>query len=182
MSKGFTLIELIIVISIISLSVGTGYVTYARFSQANHLKKNSEDVGNLLTSAKQRAISRDMTPNTACTVFRGYEVRFTAPNTYQLRFICRPAAVDTFVVASPPYTLSARTVFRAISPNPLAVNAPFYAPFGCVDATFPDSVCRNNTATGTRSIQIQNQTTNQCTMITVNNVGAVRVGDPGVCI
>ena len=104
MLKGFTLIELLIVLSIISLSAGTGYVTYARYSQSNQLKKNSEDLGNLLTNAKQRAIRRDMSPNPGCTTFRGYEVQITAPNTYRLRFIFLPAAPETFVTASHVYT------------------------------------------------------------------------------
>lgn len=176
--KGFTLIEIIIVLSIISITAGAGYLRYTQTSQGTSLKKTTADLGNMLNQAKERTIRRDMTPNPGCTEFRGYDVLINTavtPQTYQVRFICRPAAADTFLAASPVYSLPARTVFVMTPP----LNVPFYSPFGCVDATFPDSNCSNTAAT--RTIQIRNQIINNCITITVNNLGVITEGDPVPC-
>lgn len=177
--KGFTILEIMIVLSILSITAGAGYMRYAQLSQSSTLKKNAEDLGSLLTSAKTRTIRRDMTPDLNCAEFGGYEVRFTA-TTFRLFYICRPGGVVTTLAASPLYTLPVRTVFSLVPPVP--ANAPFYEPYGCVDATWPNSNCANTTAgVGTRSIQIRNDIIDSCITINVNNLGGITVGNPVAC-
>lgn len=178
MKNGFTIIELIIVLAIISISASAGYVSYTRTFQSSTLKKDAQDFGNLLSIAKDRTIRRDMTPNTLCTEFGGYEVQFINTTSYQLRFICRPGGVNTYVSISPVYSLATNMVF-VLPP----ANAPFFEPYGCIDPTYPDSNCANTLPpNGIKTIKIQNQNlTNTCITVTVNNLGVITVGDPGVC-
>jgi prepilin-type N-terminal cleavage/methylation domain-containing protein len=177
MKKGFTIIELIIVLAIISISATAGYVSYTRTFQSSTLKKDAQDFGNLISIAKDRTIRLDMTPNTACTQFRGYDVLLstaTVPHTYQLRFICHVGAADVYTPILPQYTLTTTNFFGVAN----GTRVPFYEPYGCVDSTPPDADCVN----GSSTIKIQNPNiTNQCITVTVNNLGVITVGDPGVC-
>lgn len=172
MNKAFTLIELIIVLAIMSISTGAGYVTYIRSVQANTLKKDSEDFASVLTTARERAVRNDKSGNPACADLRGYDVLFstaTLPHRYQIRLRCA-GSPDTYTLLTPQYTLT-NTNFYGVA-NGSTVN--FFEPYGCLDPT-----C----STGASTIKIQSPNeTNKCIWITLNPLGVITVGDPGVCI
>ncbi len=173
MNRAFTLIEMLVVLAIIGITTGTGFVTYNRSTQEKSLVKDTEALGNLLSTAKELTIRRDISLNPTCATFRGYAVQITPPNSYSLQIICRPAAADiSTTIASYTYTMT-NNVFT----TPLTT-VPFYYPFGCLDNTYPNSNCADTTDTRTITIK---SLTNRCITTTVNNVGLVTTTDPGGC-
>lgn len=172
MNKAFTLIELLVVLLIIAITTGGGFITYNRSTAEKALAKDAEDLGNLLNLAKEWTIRRDISLNPGCTEFRGYAVQVISASSYGLRIVCRVAGADVST-AIPSYTYSiTNNVFVA----PF-VSVPFYYPFGCQDNTYPDSNCA---AGAPLTIKIQSLTS-RCITTTINNLGVVTTGSPGVC-
>lgn len=172
MNRAFTLIEMLVVLAIIGITTGAGFVTYNRSTQEKILVKDTEALGNLLSTAKELTIRRDISLNPTCAAFRGYDIQFTSTSSYRLRMICRAAGVDTFV----PITNYTYTIVNNIFVTPPA-SVPFYYPYGCLDSTYPNSNCA---AVITRTITIKSLT-NRCITTTVNNLGLVTTTDPVGC-
>lgn len=92
-NAGFTLLELIIVISIISLLSGSAFVYYNSFSSTKQLETESSSLANTLELARKRANSGDL--STSCSGdFLGYRVRINSLD-YQLKVHC--SASDSLV-------------------------------------------------------------------------------------
>lgn len=177
MNKAFTLIELVVVLAIISIFVGGGYITYNRSSQEKILVKDAEDLGSVLSLSKERAIRRDISPSASCTDFRGYDVLFNnaAQDSYNLRFICTISGTDTATTLNT-YILK-NTDFVIVPPR-----VPFFYPFGCIDTNYDANnlpICAN-ALLRTITLRSKNLST-RCVTLTVNNLGTITVGDPVDC-
>lgn len=83
---GLTLIELIVVISIIGLLVGIGVAQYNEFNKNQTLKQAALTLKNNLRAAQNKALSGEK-PATGCTVLDGYQVRFSSTS-YNFRAKC----------------------------------------------------------------------------------------------
>lgn len=72
-SKGFTLIELIVVFSVMAIISTVGIASFASYNNSQKLKNAALDMKTMLQQARSQASSQ-VKPN-ACGVFQGYEVR-----------------------------------------------------------------------------------------------------------
>lgn len=74
---GFTLIEILIAISIAMIAIGGGVVSYNTFNQRQIIKTNALEVKSLLRSAQSKALSGEKPVDIVCTVLNGYIVSVT---------------------------------------------------------------------------------------------------------
>lgn len=75
-SRGFTLIEMIIVIAIIAIALSIAVPNLNSFSQNTNLKEAARDISSDISLYKQRAVSEN----------RGYRINFSAlANTYTIQ-------------------------------------------------------------------------------------------------
>lgn len=89
---GFSLIELLVVVSITVLFLGTGIAQYNRFTVQTKLINEAKKLTDVLELAKKKALSADLIPTpgnpiTFCSNFTGYRVIVSA-GTYSLNFNC----------------------------------------------------------------------------------------------
>ncbi len=88
--KGYTLIELLIVIAIIALFSGLSLAYYNNYTDDRKLAGETKQLVDVLNLAYKKATAVDLTPNSLCSDFRGYVVTFpfTPSTTYSLNFNC----------------------------------------------------------------------------------------------
>jgi len=87
MKKSFTLIELLIVVSIIVIFSGLLLASYNNFTERKRLEAQGEKIIDILELAKKKSVSRDLSPNLNCLEFEGYSVSFVS-SSYDLIFHC----------------------------------------------------------------------------------------------
>jgi len=89
MNKGFTLIEIIIVIMIMTLVLGVSAVTYQGTTQEKRLDSDIQKIPDIVRKARDKTVNREIPPGITCTVFNGYSVFFDQPNSrVALRLRC----------------------------------------------------------------------------------------------
>lgn len=90
--RGFTLIELIVVVGIMSILSIIGIVNYIGFSRSQALNASVQDVALLVQQGKSYTASQVRQKTGSCTSinrpFGGYRVRITLPRTYRLEELC----------------------------------------------------------------------------------------------
>lgn len=135
--KGFTIIELIIVFTIISiLSVG-GFAAFVSYSQSQSLSGDRENIVTILNLAKANTTSQfKPTSSTKCQgTLEGYSVVFTTSGgnagTYQLYVRCsgnNPGSTPPREIKmnDNPYKLSNNTSFLTTGATPMNVSSVFY--------------------------------------------------------
>lgn len=89
--QGFTLIEVLIVVSLIILISGFSIAKYNDFNQINKLNKEAEQLYSVLYLARQKTISGDYS-NQSCLEFNGYQIKLINSQEYQLQLLC-PSAI-----------------------------------------------------------------------------------------
>ena len=85
-NKGFTLIELIVVIGIVSLFTGIFIARYNESANQLKLRNEAKKLVDTLELAKKKALTADLFDKN-CTDFRGYRVIIGSGN-YSLNFNC----------------------------------------------------------------------------------------------
>ncbi len=80
MNKGFSLLEVLVVITILLTVLGGGMISYSRFNTQRALAKDVDSFIDVLTISRQKTIDRDLDEMTNCTTFTGYRVR-VSPST-----------------------------------------------------------------------------------------------------
>jgi prepilin-type N-terminal cleavage/methylation domain-containing protein len=85
-SKGFTLIEILVVISITLIFLGMGLSRYNTFTEQVKLKSEAKKLIDVIELAKKKALSADL-QDRACTNFTGYRVTILT-SAYSLKFCC----------------------------------------------------------------------------------------------
>jgi len=99
--KGFTLIEVLIVVVVIASLAGLSIITFGNYSKSQTLNQAYGNFLNVLNTAKSRSISQDKPASIAkCaapgSVLNGYSVtlnKAATPNTYSLYVICSNTSV-----------------------------------------------------------------------------------------
>ena len=89
--KGFTLIEIIVVIAIVSILMSVGLAYYNKSNEEKELRSDTEKLSDILHLARQKAISGDQKDLPACTDFNGYQVEIIDSGSYRLVLCCNDA-------------------------------------------------------------------------------------------
>ena len=86
--QGFTLVELLIVVTILVTLLGVGLASFNSFNRRERLKQAALTLKSNLRFAQTKSISVEK-PDSGCTEFVGMTVRFTA-TTYAVSHTCTP--------------------------------------------------------------------------------------------
>jgi prepilin-type N-terminal cleavage/methylation domain-containing protein len=85
--KGFTFIEIIIAIGIMSVLGAIIFAGFNNYRQVQTLQTSSDEVATMLNLAKSRAQSQ-IKPSACAGDLNGYRVVIAAPKSYELRVSC----------------------------------------------------------------------------------------------
>lgn len=100
MKRGFTLVELLIVVSISVTILGMGIASFNRFNRRERLKQAAQTLKTNLRLIQTKSISA-MKPVSGCTTYIGIRLTFSA-DSYTARAECDPeglvGSTDTFVL------------------------------------------------------------------------------------
>lgn len=97
LSKGFTLIELILVVLLISIIVGLTLASYNSLTEERKLTKETEKFHDILELAKKKASTAENTES--CSNYSGYSVEIVNSYTYTLNILCSPVStVQTYSI------------------------------------------------------------------------------------
>ena len=117
-NKGFTLIELVFVFTIIGIITVVSFAAYNGFNKSQTLSTAVNDVIALFQAARSKAVSQ--VKPTACTnkTLQGYQVTLSiAASTYQLEVVC--GGTTTMLEKK---TLPSGVTFAASSPTQIRFN------------------------------------------------------------
>ncbi len=107
--KGFTLIELIVVFSIIALLTSVGIASYSSYNQSQSFQTSVAEVVSVINLAKSRSLTQVKPPQCGVQVLRGYQVSFTAGGSaYTLNVLC---GTNTYVLSNK--NLASQVTFAA---------------------------------------------------------------------
>lgn len=109
--RGFTMIELLVVITIITLLVGGGIAAFIEFNDRQTLQAAAKDVQSIFRTAQKRA--RSGAKPEGCDQLDGFSVRGQAGgNSYQLIAICTLPSGSTEIVTQS-YTFDPNVSFES---------------------------------------------------------------------
>lgn len=103
--KGFTMIELIVVFSVMAVLSTVGIASFVDYSRSQALQQATNDLVNVLNTAKSRAISQIKPSVAACNTgtLTGYRVIINDPsiNKYTLYAVCSGSLVSPLTTSLP---------------------------------------------------------------------------------
>ena len=107
-SKGFTLIEILVVTTITLIFLGVGLVQYNTYTEQAKLKNEGKKLVDVLELAKKKALSADLQDKN-CINFTGYRVTISPPSTYSFKFCCAPTCtvVQSYTIPTSNITITA---------------------------------------------------------------------------
>jgi len=155
-SVGYTLIEILIVVSIIVLFTGLSLAYYRGFDEQRKLDAETKQLIDILNLAEKKSVAADLSPlglNPSCSDFRGYWVSLTGTS-YSLKLNC--AGVDTLIQT---YTLGSGMTLLVSDAT-------------VTDILFKPLYSGTNLSTPI-SVTLTNSSNNKCTKIQINPVGTV---------
>ena len=151
MKKAFTLIELIIILSLIMIFSTLSLAAYNNYNEQVKLKTEAKKLAQVIDLAKKKAYSSDLYQ--ACSNFLGYQVTVGAAS-YSLRFNCG-GSYQTVQGYSFDGKVSVVSGIGSLNFPPLGLN----------------------TNITINSIRLKNSMTNQCLDISVSPIGVVEVNE-----
>jgi len=151
-SKGFTLVELIVVFSVVAIITSAGLASFAAYGNQQSLQIAGADVLSFLQTARSRAISQIKPSSCAAATLDSYDVTFTVPGSdYALNAVCDGAE---FPIGTK--TLPSKLQFKSGSDTKIS--------FQVLDGT-----ANNSTVT------IINRSGGISKVITVDNIGNIKI-------
>ncbi len=149
--KGFTLIEFLVVISIMAIFTGIGLAQYNTYTEQLKLKNEAKKLVDVLELAKKKSMSADLVGS--CDDFTGYRLTISS-DSYSLSFGCA-------------------SVYSLVQNYNLSTNVT--AIIGTGDFNFPPLMANPNfTIT---SIQIKNSSISKCVTISISSIGLVELDE-----
>jgi prepilin-type N-terminal cleavage/methylation domain-containing protein len=103
MTKGYTLIELLIVVAIVLIFTGLSLAYYNQYTDETTLRSEAKQVIDVIELAKKKASSSDTEGDNIC-VLSDYRLVVAAPNKYSLQWQCAgdasPSTVKEYTLAN----------------------------------------------------------------------------------
>ena len=154
--KGFTFIELLIVITIIALFSGLSLAYYNAYNEDLKLEAEARKVNDVLELAKKKASSGDVNLALACSgEFISYEVAVSTTTQYKMSLVCSGGRILVYTYSIP--------ADRNISVG-VGVSVPFY------------KLSTGTGYTGNVIIKVKNTSSTKCIDITVSPAGLIEKG------
>lgn len=100
LSRGYTIVELIVVSGIFLLLTGGLLANYTSFNETQKLRQASSTLKTTLRLAQTKAVAGEK-PTSACATLVGHQVTFTA-STYSLQPVCSAGPVGVISTSSLP--------------------------------------------------------------------------------
>ena len=166
--KGFTIIEIIVSLTIILLFTGTGVFVYRNISIEKAFQADVDLFRLVLIRTRERAIARDISPaieeGNDCPNFVGYNVVLNSVNnTAEEQIVCGSDMGDILTIR----TSNFRNINLTNFVGDLTVG--FTYPLGQLSANISAPVI------------IRNRTSTRCVNITINSIGPIDVGEEYTC-
>lgn len=155
-NKGFTLIEILIVMVVILIISSASYVAFIRFNKQQRINSSYEEVRNTFNEARASALSQTINKCRQSYTLVGHRIDFTS-TTYTLLEICDLAGVQTT------YITKSKTLPSEVT---LTANPPSFL-FLVLTGEFSNSVSPGSPGT----IQLTNGTDTKT--ITVHPIGRI---------
>jgi len=137
-SRGFTLLELIIVFAVIAILAAIGVASFVSYSRVQALQTSTSTLSSTLSLARSRAISQAKPTQCGNQVLNGYKVILnTSASSYELDAIC--ATSFSYVIQTT--YLPKNITFDAIKTTstsfyfPVIVNGAIFVPTSLSSAT-----------------------------------------------
>ena len=115
--KGYTLIELLIGLSVIAIVFSTGFVNFRDFSRRQALIGAAREISGELRLAQEKALSGQKPDHLNCNTpntLAGFNFRIDSPNSYVIEAVCSLGTVEVkSIELVPSITISTPT------PNPI---------------------------------------------------------------
>jgi prepilin-type N-terminal cleavage/methylation domain-containing protein len=165
-SRGFTLIEMMVVCGIMLAAMGLGITRYNDYAQKRRLNGQAKQLTDAMKLASVRALSGDA--GAACADFQGYQVALTTTGTYTVKKCCEGACTSAQSTSVATYTL----------PNGIALTAPAANTtylFNKLDQTVSIAPSANQTIT------LRNTLISRCISITIPPSGVVDIQNEVAC-
>ncbi len=159
----FTLIEILVVISITIIFLGVGLAQYNTFTEQTKLKNEGKKLVDVLELAKKKASSSDLNGFTCSGGFHGYLVDIGV-NSYSLNLRC---LLLNEQISSYNFPVSNITIYSGIG----------LFRFKQKTAGLEYKVTEANDPTTAPLIQLKNSSINKCVSITINALGIVEFNE-----
>ncbi|MBP7967411.1 prepilin-type N-terminal cleavage/methylation domain-containing protein [Candidatus Woesebacteria bacterium] len=152
MNKGYTLLEILLVLTLILLLLGGVTVTYTRYNAQKSMEKDVLAFKDVVTLARERTIARDLGDTLNCTTFTGYRVQVDpAASTYRLYRMCQGLTI-------PPISTYQLQLTRI--PGAALINIDFQYPYGTLSGA-------------AQTIRFNNTRMSGCQQVLINAVGVI---------
>ncbi len=86
-SRGFTLIEIVVICAIFFIVTTVGMVSFTQFTSSQTLQSSSQDIISILNTARINAVTQTM-PGACTQQLQRYSVKFIPPITYEMWAYC----------------------------------------------------------------------------------------------
>ena len=150
-SRGYTLIEIIVVLGIVTILSGFGIAKYNTHTQQLTLKNQAKNLVEVIELAKKKAVSGDLYQD--CSDFQGYQVVVNA-NTFLMNFNCGGVyqTIQNYSMANSITTVAGIGNFNFL---PLAIG----------------------TNLTVNSLRLKNSKIDQCIDISISSIGIINIDE-----
>ena len=155
--EGFTLLEILIVISIIGTLSIVGVTSYSGFNQSKALEIESQEFVQILDLAKKRAFSND---KAGCGSLDHYSITIDTENSvdYDLTAVCEGGSINQTLS----YHLDSAVIFQQYQSAESRFNP-------------------NSSGATSNCIIVKHSKLNQCQQVSVNSLGLIEIEDSEDC-
>lgn len=157
MRKGYTLLEMILVIAIVTILSGVTFAKYRDILYKARLEKNVAQMIDQISLARNRTLSKDLSPLPSCSPFAGYTIKITSDITYTVSIRCglTDNVLNTYTTDKTIFT-TVGTTFNFVPPLAQLVSS--------------------------QTITVKETVANKCASITIEPVGTISTTTLATCL